>query len=261
MVANKFHWNKIGLYIELVSALVRRDLKVRYSGTILGLVWSLVHPLLFTLIISYVFSSILRAEIEHFHVFFLSALFPWIWLSTSISAGVNSVTDNAHLIKKVSFPRGLIPATVVITNMVHFLFSLPVYIGFAVAAGVPMSAKWIVGVPTLTLLQLLFTLGLTMIVASLNVYFRDVGHLVTVFLNLWFYVTPILYSPDMLPDHIREILFWNPATYITIAWRSLLYHGIFPEAHLAILIGISIATFVLGSIVFRRLSRGFADVL
>lgn len=248
------HW-------ELVSALVAKDLKVRYKGTVLGYVWSVANPLALTFIFTIVFKHIFRANIPNFHLFLLAALFPWTWLSTSIAGSATSFVDNAILIKKVRFPRFLIPLATVLNNMVHFVLSLPVFLAFALAAGQVPSWKWAAGIPLLLLLQLGFAYGLALAVASVNVYFRDVAHLVGVVVNLWFYATPVVYSLDMLPPGVQRLLALNPATHLMTAWRDLLLHNGWDPAAIGRLVLISAAAMGCGALVYRRLERGFADVL
>ncbi len=248
------HW-------ELVSALVAKDLKVRYKGTMLGYLWSILHPLALTLIFNFVFKEIFKASIPDFHLFLLAALLPWTWLASSINGGAGSFVGNAHLIKKVRFPRLLIPLATVLNNMVHFLLSLPVYLAFTLAAGKLPAWNWLIGIPLLVLLELIFILGLTLAIASLNVYFRDVSHFVSVVLSLWFYVTPIMYSPSMLPPKVQLVLAFHPATHLIEAWRNLLVENRLDLETLCLPAAIAAAVMFFGLIVFKRLERGFADVL
>lgn len=248
------HW-------ELVTALVAKELKVRYKGTFLGYVWSIIHPLALTFIFALVFKDIFKTSIPHFHLFLLSALFPWNWLSASVAGAATSFVDNAILIKKVRFPRLLIPLATVLNNMVHFLLSLPVFLAFSLVAGVFPSWTWLAGVPLLIVLELAFVFGVALAVASFNVYFRDVAHLVGVVLNLWFYATPVVYSLDMLPARVQHVLAFNPATYLLTAWRDLMLHNALDIATITRMAAISAGALVCGLLVFRRLERGFADVL
>lgn len=248
------HW-------ELVSALVMKDLKIRYKGTLLGYLWSIMHPLALMLIFNLVFKEIFKTSIPNFHLFLLAGLFPWTWLSTSLAAATTSFVENANLIKKVRFPRLLIPLATVLNNMVHFLLSMPVYLLFYLAAGNAPTWEWFVGVPLLVALQLAFLLGISLVVASVNVYFRDITHLVGVVLNLWFYATPIMYSTDMLPPKVQSVLSLNPATHLVGAWRVVLLDNRLDMAALGMLGTISLSVLLFGLLVFRRLERGFADVL
>ncbi|HEY8491940.1 MAG TPA: ABC transporter permease, partial [Dehalococcoidia bacterium] len=210
---------------DLLVLLTRRELKLRYQDTVLGFAWSVVKPLLLGLVLYFALGEVLKIRIEsyeHYHLFLLAALFPWTWFQTSVLLAAPTFANNANLLKKVRFPRFVLPWATVANNMVHFLLSLPILAGLMLLAGKTPGAAWLVGVPLLALLQLILVLGVALAVSSLDVFFRDLEHLVEVFLGLLFYATPILYSLDLVPERFRPLVLLNPLGPLMEAWRELL---------------------------------------
>jgi lipopolysaccharide transport system permease protein len=247
---------------ELLYLLTVRDLKLRYQDTALGFVWSLLKPLLLGAVLYFALQRVVRIRVEDYHLVLLSALFPWIWFQTSVLLAAPVIAHNGNLIKKVHFPRYVLPFSTVANNMVHFLLTLPILAIFVVASGYRPSAAWLVGIPVLTVLQLALLMGVVLFVSSLDVFFRDLEHLVEVFLNLWFYVTPILYPLEMVPDSYRNLLLINPMASLIEAWRQMIINNALPAIdELWPCLVFTVAALAIGGGVFRRLERGFADAL
>ena len=246
---------------ELLLLLTFRDLKLRYQDTALGFVWSLIKPLLLGAVLYMALGRIVRIDIPDYHLFLLAALFPWFWFQTSVMLAAPAFAHNGNLIKKVHFPRFVLPFSVVANNMVHFLLSIPVLFLFIIASGERPSPVWLVGIPLLTMVQLALLMGIVLLVSSLDVFFRDLEHLTEVFLNLWFYATPILYPLDMVPDNLKPLYLINPMSPLTEAWRKLFIENTLPGPELWISIAFAAAAVVLGAEAFRRLEGGFADAL
>jgi lipopolysaccharide transport system permease protein len=246
---------------ELLLLLTFRDLKLRYQDTALGFVWSLIKPLLLGGVLYLALKRIARFDIPDYQLFLLSALFPWAWFSASVTLAVPAFAHNGNLIKKVYFPRFVLPFSVVANNMVHFLLSIPVLLVFILATGQWPSPVWLVGIPLLTLVQLTLLMGIVLIVASFDVFFRDLEHLTEVFLNLWFYMTPILYPLDWVPDRLKPFYLINPMSPLIEAWRRLFIENTLPGPELLISVAFAAAAIALGAGAFRRLEGGFADAL
>lgn len=224
------------LYRDLLFNLVIRDLKLRYRNSVLGFLWSLVNPLLMMLVFTVVFSFMMpNAEIRHFPIFALCAILPWNFFSAALSQSVDSIVGNAHLIKKVYFPREVLPISVVTSNLVNFLLALLVLFCMLFAAGIGVT-KWVVFLPLVILAQFLFTLGLAFILATMNVYYRDTGIIMDVILMAWFFLTPIIYPIEILPASrqlwglalpIRRLMYiLNPMASIVASYRTILYGSI-----------------------------------
>ena len=172
-----------------------------------------------------------------------------------------SLANNGNLIKKVRFPRFVLPFSVVTNNMVHFLLSIPILLLFILASGDRPSPVWLLGIPLLTLVQLGLLMGIVLLLASFDVFFRDLEHLTEVFLNLWFYVTPILYPLSMVPTRLKPLYYVNPMSPLIEAWRDLFIHNTLPGPELWASIAFVAAAVALGAGAFRRLEGSFADAL
>jgi ABC-type polysaccharide/polyol phosphate export permease len=185
--------------------------------------------LLFALVIYIALGRIIRVGIENYHLFLLSALFPWTWFQGSVFLAAPAFANNGKLLKKVYFPRYVLPLSTVTHNFVHFALSLPVLVVLLVLAGHVPGPTWIIGLPLLVLLQLLLLMGIVLIIATIDVFFRDLEHLVDVGLNLLFYMTPILYPLSMVPPRLRPLANLNPLAPLIEAWRDLFLDNRLPE--------------------------------
>ena len=247
---------------ELLYLLTARELKLRYQDTVLGFVWSVLKPLLLGLVLYFALKQVVRIDVKDYQLVLISALFPWAWFQTSVLLAAPVISHNGNLIKKVHFPRYVLPFAVVTNNMVHFLLAVPVIAVFIIGSGYRPTAAWLIGIPVLTLVELVLLMGIVLFISSLNVYLRDLEHLVEVFLNLMFYVTPIIYPLEKVPDKYQNLLRINPLASLIEAWRELFMYNKVPglEALWPCLVFTIIAV-AIGSTVFGRLERGFADAL
>lgn len=262
-------------YRHLVGNLVWRDLSVRYKNSILGFFWSLASPLLMMLVFWLVFSKLRGSNIRDFHLFVLTTILPWNWFSVAIAGGMRSIVNNSSLINKVYFPREVLPISVVLAELVNFLFALPVLLIMLFAAGIPLTvhALWL---PFIILIQLAFTLGMVLLLATANVYYRDTSVIMDVVLLAWFFLTPIVYSITELMGTLhlpggvaiegsRLLLIANPMASIINAYREVLYGSpAGPPAHpeLKFLLRTAltaIAVLMAGYAVFVRHSGRFGE--
>jgi len=220
-------------YRELIESLVVRDLKVRYKNSMLGFLWSLVNPLLLMTVFTVVFTIMLpNVSIPKFPVFVLCALLPWNFFHTSVMGATNSIVQNGHLIKKVYFPREVLPIATVSSNLVNFLLALPVLFLFIIIFRVPLTI-WLVYLPLVMAVQVAFTIGIALILATVNVFYRDTGVIMEVIMQAWFFLTPVFYPVDILPEWrtlwgialpIRRLTYiLNPMASIIASYRSVLY--------------------------------------
>ena len=188
----------------LIQILVARDLKARYRGSVLGFFWSFVNPLLLLLVYSLVFNFIMpRGElmgddVDPYAVFLFCGLLPWTWFASSLSDGASVLILNGNLIKKVMFPAEILPVVSVLSNMVHFLFGLPILFGFLWLYGISLRPIELVWFPLVLAVQFVLTLGLAMVLASLTVHFRDIKDLLANVLTLWFFASPIIYPMSLV---------------------------------------------------------------
>jgi lipopolysaccharide transport system permease protein len=220
-------------YRELVRELVVRDLKLRYKNSVLGFLWSLLNPLLLMVVFTVVFTVMVpNAAVTDFPVFVLCGLLPWNFFSTSVTTSVNSVVEQSHLIKKVYFPREIVPMSSVLANGVNFGLSLVVLLAAVLISGRPI--LWVIlFLPLIMVVQLLFTLGVAFALSTINVYYRDTSVIMDVVMQAWFFVTPVFYPIDILPEWttlvgleipVRRLVYIiNPLASIVANYRSVLY--------------------------------------
>jgi lipopolysaccharide transport system permease protein len=229
------HTRELWQYRELIRNLVVRDLKVRYKNSVLGVAWSWLSPLLMMIVYSIFFTILLRNDdIQHYPVFLLCGTLPWSFFTDSIMQATDSIASNAHLVKKVYFPREVLPISVVLSNLVNFLVALPVFFVLALVSGASLS-WWAVFLPITILVQITFTLGLAFFLATFNVLYRDTKHILGVIIQAWFFLTPVFYPINVIPQekYIGGITFnpqlWlrrlNPMASIVASYRDLLYWG------------------------------------
>ncbi len=250
-------WQRRGLLWHMTV----RHLRGQYKQSILGYAWAFVNPLSLMLILSFVFSIILRIPSQGvpYPLFLLVALLPWIFFSTALSSATDSVVNAASLVTKVYFPREVLPTAAVFTKLVDLGFGLLILIGLMVYLGYPpeWTAVWF---PILFLIHLLFTLGLAFPLAALNLFFHDVRFLVGVALTLWFYMTPVIYPVDLVPERYRLVFDLNPNSLFINAYRRVLLEGISPGLDRLLLgLGIALLTLLVGYYLFKRMEPGFAD--
>ncbi|MGA9351655.1 MAG: ABC transporter permease [Anaerolineae bacterium] len=249
---------------ELLLLLTVRDVKLRYEGTILGFLWTLAKPLLQALIFSFALNTVMRVNFgEHvpYVLFLLSALFPWTWFQSSIQSSAASFSNNAALLKKVYFPRFVLPLSAITSQLIHFVLSIPILVLLLAVAGYHPSPEWLLGVPMLMAIQLLMLAGAVLLVASFNVFLRDLEHLVEVLLTLWFYLTPILYPLSMLRERVGPLIYLNPMASLIQAWRDLFLYDQLPGADIWPAIVFTAVALVAGTIVFKTLEGHFEAVL
>ena len=263
-------------YRELIENLVMRDLKLRYKSSVLGFLWSLLNPLLLMLVFTVVFTVMLpQASIPKFPAFVLCALLPWNFFSTSILAALGSITGNGHLINKVYFPREVLPIASVLASFANFLLALPVLFVLLLLFKIPITI-WVAYLPVIMLVQIVFTVGIALLLSAVNVFYRDTGVIMEVIIQAWFFLTPVFYPIDLLPQAstwlgvtvpVRRLTYiLNPMASIIASYRSVLYgftNGS-PPAPPALdffsrTVLTAIVCFVVGYWVFTRYSHRFAE--
>ena len=240
-----------------------RHLRGQYKQSVLGYAWAFVNPLSQMLILSFVFSRVLRIHIPDLNapypLFLLVGLVPWIFFSTAVASATDSVVGAASLVTKVYFPREVLPTAAMFTKLVDLGFGVLILIGLMVYYGHPpeWTAVWL---PALFSIHIVFTLGLSFPLAALNLYFHDVRFLVGVTLTMWFYMTPVIYRVDMVPHRYRILFDLNPNSLFVEAYRRVLLDGVSPGLDRVFLGAvIALLTFVLGYYLFKKMESGFAD--
>ena len=248
---------------ELVSNFVVRNLKQRYKGSALGFLWSLLHPL-FLVVIYLVFIRLMRFSMRLPHL--LVGVMAWQFVSLSAGDAAGVVLGHASLVKKTWFPRVILPLSAVLGNLVHFGLSLLVLAVALPLLGVAPHAGWL-HLPWLIGLQFLFCLGISLGLSALNVFFRDVEHLVPIGLMSWFFVTPVIYSAEQvvgnptLPGWVAPVFFANPMAALLAWYRHAFLGDPLPAVPLWPGLSMAFAVFALGLLLFMRLEPRFADEL
>lgn len=246
-------------YRFLVVSLVSRDLKVKYKGSVLGFFWSLLNPLVMLAVYTVAFKYIIRVRVENFPVFFLCAFLPWSFLASSLSMSVGSIKDNGSLVKKVYFPREVLPLSIVLSSLVQFLLTflilIPALLLFKIDLGLPL-----LFLPILILFQTGFILGLSFFFSAFNVFFSDVKHLLEIFLQIWFWLTPIIYPISFVPERFQSLYRLNPAVLFVEGYRNLLLNNAgISFIRWILLFFMGILFFVLGHLFFNHYNKRFAE--
>ena len=248
--------------MDLLWILTQREITLQYKRTVLGIFWSLLNPLLLALVFYVAFTIVLRVPTKDFSLFFLSALFPWTWFANSVSASTVSLNANKSLIKKFPFPKHFLLIANVISQGVHFIFSLPIIAFLVYYYGRTLGPNWLIGIPILLVIQLVITLGASLAVSVINVYFYDFQFIVAFLLTMLFWVTPVVYQFDAVPEAYRFwFMYLNPLTPLMSSWRELFMLNTIHWGWLSLASLGSLGTFGAGLLIFRRLSKRVDEVL
>ncbi|MBP3266106.1 MAG: ABC transporter permease [Clostridiales bacterium] len=249
-------------YRLMVYSLVKRDLRGKYKGSVLGFMWTFVNPLLQLLVYNMVFSIIMRAGVEKFYLYLFVGLIPWLFFSAAITGGSTCIIAQKDLIKKIRFPREIIPISFVTSQFVNMLLSFIVVIIVSVVSGVKLTVGGILCLPVIMLVEYMMALGIALISSSLTVYFRDLEHILAIVAMAWLYATPICYPETMVPEKYLSLYRLNPVTPVVNAYRDVLYYGKTPDlTTLLLAAGIGLITILLGVLIFGKLQRRFAEEL
>lgn len=246
-------------YRDLLLVLLEKEMKVRYKNQVLGYFWSIANPLSHALIYFFAFKIMMRLNVENYALFLIAGVFPWQWMTNTVASSPKMFLGN-NLIKKLNFPKIIIPLATVLNHLIHFLLSVPVIVLFLFAHGDAPSLSWLVIGPLLIIIQLMMSLGVCLVVSSLNLFLRDIERLVNILMHFAFYLTPILYPVDTIPDGYKPFLLLHPFAPLFLSWREMFIHG---TVHWPYIVSASIYGVIflaIGYLVFRSLSWKFAEV-
>lgn len=249
-------------YRELLYFLTWRDLKVRYKQTAVGVAWIVLQPLVMTLVFTVFLGKLARVPFEGpaYALFLYVGLVPWNFLSSAIGSSGNSLVGNTNLITKVYFPRMLVPASAVTARLVDLAIMLAILAGLLLYYRVPQSLNLLM-LPALIVFTTLLILALGMLLSAINVKYRDVGLALPVVLQLWMFVSPVLYPAALVPMRWRQLYALNPLVGLVGGFRTSLLGGTFDWFALTISATMTMAMLILSTYVFRRVERGFADII
>jgi ABC-2 type transport system permease protein len=249
------------LYRELLKNNIIKDFRGKYKKSFLGVLWSFLSPLMQLLIYSIVFPLILKVKQENYVIFLIVALIPWTFFATTLAQSTGVFPQNANVIKKVYFPREILPLSMVTSNLVNFVISSILIFSALIISGIGFS-KYVMLFPWIVLIQYILILGASLLLSAITVYLRDMEYLVGVFLMMWFYITPVVYSIDIIPVEYQSFFHLNPMTAIITAYRDVLYLQQMPNlVELGYVALGSFALLVIAYYIFRVLQRNFAEEL
>ena len=246
-------------YRELLKTNVKKDIRGKYKGSFLGVLWSFLNPLLMVVVYAIVFPYIMKVKTDNYLQYLICGVIPWNFFTTVMGLGMGSIKNNAGIVNKVYFPREILPISAALSGLVNFFISCIIVILFCLFGGLGIS--WhIILVPIISIMQFLITAGLVLGLSAINVYIQDTEYIVQFFINMLFYAAPILYPAEVFPKAVRWILDINPFTHVVNAYRDLfMYHNIPNLGSCIYILIVALICFYIGLRIFRKLEKGFAE--
>lgn len=249
-------------YRQMIFSLVKKDLRGRYKGSVLGFLWTFINPLLQLVVYTIVFSFILKTNIERYYLYLFVALIPWIFFSSSITVGSASIVAQKDLIKKIYFPRMVIPISYVTSSFVNMLLCFIVIFAVIIVSGAGINFLALLTLPVIMLVEYILALGMAMLTSAITVYFRDLEHILGIVTMAWMYMTPIMYDKSIVPENLMPIFNLNPMTHVIECYRAVLYEKKIPDlTTLLSAAGLGILILIVGILVFNKLQKRFAEEL
>lgn len=261
------NWNmqkakEIYRYRQMIFSLVRRELRGRYKGSVLGFLWTFLNPLLQLAVYTMVFSVIMRNGIEKYYLFLFVALVPWTLVGAAMSGGSACIVASPDLVKKIYFPREVLPLANTVSNFVNMLLCFVVVFAVLVFTGYGLSPGALLYLPAVMTVEFVLALGITLLASALTVYMRDVSYILGIVSMAWQFLTPVMYSASDVPERLRPVFEINPMTSIIEAYRDILYYKVCPDLHSLLYAALFGTLFLIaGELVFSRLQRGFCEEL
>lgn len=247
-------------YRQMVYSLVRKELRGRYKGSVLGFLWTFINPLMQLVIYTVVFSVIMRSGIEKYYLFLFIGLIPWNFFSASLVGGSRAILNQQSMVTKIYFPREVLPISFVTSSFVNMLYCFIVVFAVVILSGTRIDFIALLYLPLIMAVEYILSLGAALISSAVTVYFRDMEHILGIVVQAWMFLTPIMYSIDDIPSSLRLIFNLNPMTTVISAYRDILYYSRIPDiTNLFIALVLGIIVLIIGMAVFNRLKRGFAE--
>ncbi|UOF91485.1 ABC transporter permease [Fodinisporobacter ferrooxydans] len=254
-----YKFKEIYQYRQMLRSLILTDLRTRYKGSFLGFLWTFINPLLTLIVYTVIFSTIMRVNIAHYSMFMFVGLLPWIYFSTGLQNSAGSIIRQSNLVKKIYFPRIILPLATVGAALINYLLSLLIMIPALYTSGIFL--KWIVIYFLLILLvETILTVSLSILISALNVYFRDLEHILGILLMVWFYFTPIIYVDKMIPEKYKMWFALNPLKPIIESYQNIFLYGVPPQLSSLTKIGLlSVIILIISILIFEKLQKWFAE--
>lgn len=247
-------------YRDMIGSLVRRELRGKYEKSVLGFLWAFLGPMFQILIYGIVFTGIFHNNMSNYYIYLMAGMLPWTFFADSMSSGTGSIIYNSEMVKKIYFPREVLVIGEVNAKLINMLLSFIVMAGFLIVSGIGFSAQLVL-LPVVILGQYLFVLGMSLFVAAVTVYFRDLEYVIQVVLMAWIWASPIMYTIDGIDQpFILAVLNVNPFTYIISAYQQILYYHTWPETiYLVLPLVVGLIVLVVGYLIFGALKKRFAE--
>lgn len=247
-------------YRDMIYSLVRRELRGKYKGSVLGFLWTYINPLCQIIVYSIVFSVIFKVGIENFYLYMVIGMMPWIFFSSAVQGGSTCIRSQSDMVKKIYFPREVLPISFVTSMFINMLFSFIIVFLAVLISGIGFNFLALLYLPLAMIIEYVFALGLVLVISSCTVYLRDLEQIIGVIMMAWIYLTPIMYDINSIPSSLRNIILFNPMTPVIENFHEILYYKQIPSSYnLLYSIGVSIVLFLIGFLVFSHLEKGFAE--
>lgn len=244
----------------MIFSLVKKDLRGRYKGSVLGFLWTFINPLMQLMVFTMVFSVILRSGIEKYYLFLFVALIPWNFFSACLSGGARAVLNEQSLVTKIYFPREVLPIAYATSGFINMLYCFIVVFIVVLISGVHISPLALLCLIPVMLIEYVMAVGVTMCTSSITVYFRDFEHIMGVIGMAWQYLTPVMYPTSWVPENLLIVFRLNPMTPVILAYRDILYEGKVPDMSTLIMAALfAVVIFLIGFFMFGRLKKRFAE--
>lgn len=249
-------------YRHMIFSLVRKDLRGRYKGSVLGFLWTFINPLLQLVVYTVVFKMILKTNIERYYLYLFIALIAWIFFSASLTGGAASIVAQKDLVKKIYFPRQVIPISYVTSCFVNMLLSFIVVFIVIIFSGTGFNFVALLYLPVIMVVEYILAMGVALMASAVTVYFRDLEHILGIVSMALMYMTPIMYDKSIVPEKLLPIFNLNPMTHIIGCYRDILYYKTVPElSGLLSSLLLGTAFLITGHFLFLKLQRHFAEEL
>ena len=247
-------------YREMIYSLIKRDLRGRYKGSVLGFLWTFLNPLFQLVVYTFVFSIVMRAGYDKYYLFLFVALIPWIGFSSSVAGGASCIWSQKDMINKIYFPREVLPIAHVTCQLINMLLSFLVILAVVIVTGHGLNPIALLYLPIIIIVEYLLALGLTMLVSAVTVFLRDVEFVLGIIMMAWQFLSPVMYGADMVPEELQGLFALNPMTPILVAYRDVFYYKQVPRISTllqATILGIILL--IVGVAVFEKLKKHFSE--
>lgn len=248
-------------YRNMLISFVKKDLRGRYKGSVLGFIWTFINPLMQLIVFSLVFPFIMRFDIPNYAAFLFVALVPWMYFSATLVGGCTQIFSQSSLVTKIYFPREIIPLTFAIGGLCNMFFAYLIIFPMLFVFNISLSGH-LLWLPVLFIIQGILCMGVALMVSAIYVYFRDIEHILGICAMALQFLTPVIYDINMLPERMQSLIMINPMTLLVLNYRNIVFYGTTPDLFY-ISVGLVTAVFIFlsGMFIFNKLQRGFAEAM